>query len=76
MENVAAFLTDLAEVLEEDGEVDSDYVLTEEKWDSLAQIATIALIDEHFDATVGGNDLEDAKTVGQILQIVEQRKGT
>ena len=76
MENLRAFLIDLAEVLEADNPVDSGTVLTDENWDSLAHISTIALIDEHFDVTISGSDLQSAETVGQIVSIVEAKEAT
>lgn len=39
-------------------------------WDSLAWIATIALIDETFNKQVPGADLALCKTAGDVLRLV------
>ena len=76
LENQAAFLSDLADVLElPASELIPSFELTEEKWDSLAIISSIALIDDHFGITVSGKDLGGVKSIGDLLALVTKHKG-
>lgn len=69
---MSEFYEGMAEILEiEPGEVGPDLPLSEENWDSLAIVSTIALIDEVYDKTVSGEALERCKTVGEIEQLAE-----
>lgn len=67
----AEFLAALEEMLELDtGSLSPDTALDSlESWDSLAVISFIALVDEHFDHVVAGEDLAKAKTVGDLLAL-------
>jgi acyl carrier protein len=68
---MSEFSEGLAEILEvEVSEITPDYELGA-AWDSLAIVSTIALIDEVYDRSVGVQDLEDCKTVGDIQRLVE-----
>ncbi|MBJ7416684.1 MAG: acyl carrier protein, partial [Niveispirillum sp.] len=62
----AEFLAALEEMLETDaGSLSPDTALDSlDSWDSLAVISFIALVDEHFDHVVAGEDLAKAKTIG------------
>ena len=71
-----AFLKDLAEVLEVNpSELEGDFELTSEVWDSLTVLATIALVDEHFDIAVDGDDLMDCTSVASLLERIQTRVG-
>lgn len=65
----AEFLAALEEMLETDaGSLSPDTALDSlDSWDSLAVISFIALVDEHFDHVVAGEDLAKAKTIGDLL---------
>lgn len=67
----AEFLAALEEMLELDaGSLSPDTVLDSlDSWDSLAVISFIALVDEHFDHVVAGEDLAKAKTIGDLLAL-------
>jgi len=67
----AEFLAALEEMLELDaGSLTPDASLDSlDAWDSLAVISFIALVDEHFDRVVAGEDLAKAKTVGDLLAL-------
>lgn len=68
---MSEFSEGLAEILEvEAAEITPDYELGA-AWDSLAIVSTIALIDEVYDRSVGVQELEDCKTVGDIQRLVE-----
>jgi acyl carrier protein len=45
-----------------------------ENWDSLCALSIIAMIDEAYQVTLGGEDLESAKTVGDLWGVVAARK--
>ncbi len=67
----AEFLAALEEMLEADaGSLSPDTTLDSlDSWDSLAVISFIALVDEHFDHVVAGEDLAKAKTIGDLLAL-------
>ena len=67
-----AELADLLEVYAED--LNDDYELDSENFDSVAVVSTIALIDEYFDVTVNGKSLSQAKTVGEIMDLIKKAK--
>ena len=72
-----AFLKDLAEVLEVDpSKLANDFELTSEVWDSLTVLATIALVDEHFDIAVDSGDLDDCPSVASLLDRIQAKVGT
>ncbi len=71
-----AFLEEMAEILEEDiGNITPDYSLSKENFDSLAIVATLALIDDIFEVTVSGKELRKVKDIGSILRLVEKAMG-
>lgn len=67
----AEFLAALEEMLETDaGSLSPDTALDSlDSWDSLAVISFIALVDEHFDHVVAGEDLAKAKSIGDLLAL-------
>lgn len=72
-------LKKLTELIAEACEIDTEEVLLEKKiteqpfWDSLAAITLSALIDEHFNKTVGSDDYQKADTIQQLLSIIESK---
>lgn len=72
----AAFLADMAEIIEVDdpSELTDDFALgADTNWDSMAVVATIAAIDEHFDVRVPGEALRNCGSIGELLQIIAGR---
>jgi acyl carrier protein len=72
---VQTFIENFAEALETNA---SDLsVQTEFKdmanWDSLAALSVIAMIDEKYNVSVGGSDLEKSRTVQDLWDLVSQR---
>jgi len=66
------FITHFAEALETDAaQLSAD---TEFKnlsnWDSLAALSVIAMVDEHYGASIGGDELERVGTLGDLWQLV------
>ena len=45
-----------------------------EQWDSLASVSTVAMVYEHYDVQISGDELVGCRTVGDILTLVEQRR--
>lgn len=72
---MSEFYEGLAEILEvEPDEIKGDFELTEENWDSLAIVSTIALIDDVYDLTVRPEKLADCKTVADIEALVKSEQ--
>ena len=44
-------------------------------WDSLAILTTISMIDMEYGVTVSGVELQNCTTLGDLMQLVESRKG-
>ncbi|MDQ3813334.1 MAG: acyl carrier protein, partial [Armatimonadota bacterium] len=66
--NKEAFLAELAEVLEVNkADLTEDFPLNDSNWDSLAVLATIALIDEQLGITAPTTDLAQCTSVGELL---------
>ena len=71
-EVVRSFITRLADVFEADpSTVQPDFPL-EERWDSVAVLGTIALIDEQFGVTVPPEELTRCASVAAVLALVGQ----
>ena len=70
-----AFLTAMAELLEvETKDLKDNYELNSDNYDSVVVVSTIALIDEYFDITVKGIELAKAKSIGELLALIQQTK--
>lgn len=70
------FIGHFAEALETNAaELSSDTVFKDlASWDSLAALSVIAMIDEHYGVSVGGTDLEKARSLQDLWDLVAQRK--
>lgn len=66
-------INDLAEILEIDAsELTSSTALdTIDTWDSLATISFIALVDEKTGHVLAGDDLQRAKTIGDLVALAK-----
>lgn len=68
---MSEFYEGLAEILEvEQSDIDANFELGEDNWDSLAIVSTIALIDDVYDITVRPEKLADCKSVGDLEQLI------
>ncbi|SDD76779.1 phosphopantetheine-binding protein [Sporomusa acidovorans] len=67
-----AFYEKFAEMLEiSPAKVNEGLVLKDTSWDSLAVMATIAMIDDIYNVTVPGKKLSQCQTAGDILALVQ-----
>jgi acyl carrier protein len=74
-ESSRRFFAKLADVFEVDAStVQPDFELGA-RWDSVAVLGTIALIDEQFDVTVPPDELARCTSVAAILTLVDQSVG-
>ncbi len=72
-ERRSSFMRRLARILETgDAELTPEWPLTDENWDSLTIMSTIALIDEQFGVTVPGDQLAACKSVSELMVLVEK----
>jgi acyl carrier protein len=70
-----SFLEELAEVLELDlEELQDDFELSEDDWDSLAMVSAIAIIDEQFNIILDGDKLQECSTIGQLWNLIQEKK--
>jgi acyl carrier protein len=67
------FFAKLAEALQvQPADVHDGLELTGERWDSVAQLETIAAIDELYGVTVPTDELVECKSVRALLALVER----
>ena len=65
------------ELIEECMDLDAGTLKAEDKlddfeeWDSVTALSIIAMADEHFHKTLSGDTLKNAKTVSDILALME-----
>ena len=68
--NKAEFISQLSEVMQTDKPLFENSVLADfEEWDSLAVMGVISLIDENFHKSLTFSDLNDTKTVSDLIKI-------
>ena len=69
------FITNLRDALEwPDGEFSATTVLAgNDRWDSVALLAAMSLVDEKLGLTLSASDLEDVSTVGDLVALVSER---
>ena len=69
------FLASFKEALQiEDREVlPTDVFRDYEEWDSLSRLSLIAALDEEYDLQIEDKQFETLITVGDLLQVVEQK---
>lgn len=65
MEN---FLSEMAEILEEDSVSVSDELNSFESWDSLAVLSVAAMADSSFGVNISSKEINAAVTVGDLYQ--------
>jgi acyl carrier protein len=66
------FMEDLAAIFEiEPTELNMDYGLDRNNWNSLAIVAAIVLIDEQFGINIEGDKLRGCASVGDLWQLIQ-----
>ena len=65
MEN---FLSEMAEILEEDSVSANDELNSFESWDSLAVLSVAAMADSSFGVNISSKEINAAVTVGDLYQ--------
>jgi acyl carrier protein len=72
---IEKFITDIAEALEiENTQLAAETEYKElASWDSLAALSVIAMIDENYNVSIGGDDIEKSRTVQELWDLVSQR---
>jgi acyl carrier protein len=70
-----AFLRELADLLEvEAAQLQDSYEFEQnENWDSLTFISLNVMVDEYFKISLGSDTLRNCETVGELLQMIEQK---
>ena len=63
----------LAEILEVDDVTSSDELASFECWDSLTVLSIIALVEEKFGINLSGMDVNGAKTVGGLMDLIASK---
>jgi acyl carrier protein len=66
-------IAELEEILEQDaGSLKEDTTLASiPEWDSLAVISFIAAVDEQYGHVLNGDDLQKAKTIGDLVALAQ-----
>ena len=70
------FLTEMAEILEEDRVAMSDELSRFESWDSLASLSVVAMADSKFGVKVTFRELDSAVTIGDLYELIDSKKGS
>lgn len=74
---ISEFLTHFAEQFEE---TDSSQIKADtrfkdlDEWSSLMALCIIAMVDEEYDVTIKGNDINGSETIEDLFNIVKSRK--
>ena len=71
MENYLELITEL---LEEENVNLSDELSSFEAWDSLTILSIIATVDETYNVTISANEINGAKTIEGLKQLIDSKK--
>jgi len=73
-EKIASFLESLADALEVPPQsLSKETELDSIAWDSLAIISCIALADEHFGITLSGEEINQARNIQEIIDLISNK---
>lgn len=67
----------LIEILEdilEENDINANFELNEDNWDSLNVISFIAAINSNFQLVLAAEDISKAATIGELIYLIEQTK--
>lgn len=68
------FLTEMADILEEDSVEPTAELNSFESWDSLAGLSVLAMADSNFGVTLTAEDIAGAKTVEDLYRSIIAKK--
>lgn len=68
------FLSEMAEILEEDSVSPDVELKSFESWDSLAVLSVAALADAQFGVNISAQEINEAETVEQLYQRIVAKK--
>ena len=68
------FLTEMAEILEEDSVNSSDELKSFESWDSLAGLSVAAMADANFGVSLSSQEIQSAVTVEDLFHVITAKK--
>lgn len=68
------FLSEMAEILEEDSVSPDAELKSFESWDSLAVLSVAALADAQFGVNISAQEINEAETVEQLYQRIVAKK--
>jgi acyl carrier protein len=68
------FLTEMAEILEEDAVAPTDELKTFESWDSLAALSVAAMADERFNVNMTAQEINRAGTVADLYHAIVNKQ--
>ena len=71
MENYLELITEL---LEEENVNLTDELSSFEAWDSLTILSIIATVDETYKVTISANEINEAKTIEGLKQLIDSKK--
>ena len=67
------FLTELAEILEEEVVNENDVLADYEAWDSLSILGIIAYASENLSITLNNKEIRDCGTVADLIKLIESK---
>jgi acyl carrier protein len=68
------FRNKLADILEENSISDGQLLQDFDAWDSLTVLTIIATVESDFNINLTAKDLDEHKTVGELLSFIESKK--
>lgn len=68
------YLTEMAEILEEDQVGADDELESFESWDSLAALSVLAMADSKYGVTLTSDEVGEVKTVGELYALINGKK--
>jgi acyl carrier protein len=71
---VEEFLTEMAEILEEDSVNPTDELKSFDSWDSLAGLSVVAMADANFGVNLSAQEIQRAVTVEDLYRLITAKK--
>jgi acyl carrier protein len=72
--NMDEFLTEMAEILEEDSVSPGDELKSFQSWDSLAALSVLAMADTNFGINISSEDVRQVNTVEDLYRLIITKK--